>query len=119
MNARSMATSTRVRLAQLASAASRRPWAVLWFVVPISWQLAARAVGANRWEEALAILLTIPELIGAICLVGLLVWQMWALGTAVTRRLAHRPQHRWVYPWFARIGMWFCVGLLLASYIAP
>ncbi len=105
------------RLGRLATTASRRPWAVLWLVVPISWQLAAESVRVNHAEEALALLLTIPELIGTVCFVGLLVWQVWALGTAITRRLARRPQHPWVYPWFARIGLWFGVGLLLASYV--
>jgi len=104
-------------LARLTTAASRRPWVVLWFVFPISWQMAARAVRTNRWEEALAILLTIPELLGGACLVGLLVWQAWALGSAIRWRLTHQPQRPWVYPWFARIGLWFCAGLLLTGYV--
>jgi len=115
VNARSIAHSTAARLAQVTTAASRRPWAVLWIPIPTAWQVAARSVSANRAEEVLAVLLSIPELIGILCLVALIGWQLWAVGKAIANRRAHRPQRPWAYPWFARIGLWFSGGLWLTS----
>jgi len=58
------------RLAQFTTTVSRRPWAVLWIPIPTAWQIAARSVDANHAEAALALLLTIPELIGLVCIVA-------------------------------------------------
>jgi len=115
MSARSIAHSAAARLAQFITAASRRPWAILWIPVPTAWQIAARAAGVSRAEEILTILLSIPELLGLLCIVALIGWQLWSVGKAVARRRAKQPQHPWVYPWFARIGLWFGGGLWLTS----
>ncbi|MDQ2827998.1 MAG: hypothetical protein M3Y74_03000 [Chloroflexota bacterium] len=119
MSARSIVHRTMTRLAHVTIAASRRPWAVLWIPLPIAWQIAARSADANRAEEVLALLLTIPELVGSLCMVALIGWQLWAVGKAVARRRVKKPQPPWVYPWFARIGVWFCVGLFLATTFVP
>jgi len=103
------------RLTQVTTAASQRPWAVLWIPLPIAWQVAARSVSTNRAEEVLAVLLSIPELIGILCIVALIGWQLWSVGKAVARRRANQPQPPWAYPWFARIGLWFGGGLWLTS----
>jgi hypothetical protein len=115
MSVRSIAHSAAARLAQFTTVASRRPWAVLWIPAPIAWQIAARSAGVNRAEEALAVLLSVPELIGVLCIVALIGWQLWAGGKAIARRRTHQPQRPWVYPWFARIGLWFSGGLWLTS----
>jgi hypothetical protein len=115
VSARSIAHSAAARLAQFTTVASRRPWAVLWIPIPIAWQVAARSVSTNRAEEVLAVLLSIPELIGILCIVALIGWQLWAVGKAIASRRAHQPQRPWVYPWFARIGLWFSGGLWLTS----
>ncbi len=49
------------------TAASTRPWAVLWAPVPVAWQLAAQSAGVNRLEEGLALVLTLPYLAGLAC----------------------------------------------------
>ncbi len=118
MNARSMATNTGAGLARAAIAASRRPWAVLWIPLPVAWQTAARHISVNRMEEALALLLTIPEVMGTLCFVGLLVWQLWSLAKIARRRIAHDTVTLGVYPWFARIGLWFGAGYTLALVVA-
>jgi len=115
VSARSIAHRTVTRLAQFTTAASRRPWAVLWIPIPTAWQIAAQSASANRVEEALAVLLSIPELIGVLCIVALIGWQVWSVGKAVARRRANQPQPPWAYPWFARIGLWFGGGLWLTS----
>jgi len=115
VSARSIAHSTAARLAQVTIAASRRPWAVLWIPIPTAWQVAARSVSASRAEEVLAVLLSIPELIGILCIVALIGWRLWAVGKTIANRRAHRPQRPWAYPWFARIGLWFSGGLWLTS----
>ena len=115
MSARSIAHRTVTWLAHVTIAASRRPWAVLWIPLPIAWQIAARSVSTNRAEEVLAVLLSIPELIGILCIVALIGWQLWAGGKAIARRRAHQPQRPWAYPWFARIGLWFGGGLWLTT----
>jgi len=115
VSARSIAHRTVTWLAHVTIAASRRPWAVLWIPLPIAWQIAARSAGVNRAEEALAVLLSVPELIGILCIVALIGWQLWAVGKAIASRRAHQPQRPWAYPWFARIGLWFSGGLWLTS----
>ncbi len=119
MSPRSIATNAAMRLAQFATAASRRPWAVLWIPLPVAWQMAARHISANRLEEALALLLTIPEVMGSLCLVGLLMWQLWSLAKIARQRIAHNTARVGVYPWFARIGLWFGVGFFLSAFIVP
>jgi len=118
VSVQSIAKSGAVRLTQLATTASRRPWAYLWVPLPLSWQLSVRAMGANSLEEGLAVLLTIPELIGFACVVAMIAWQLWQIGKTIAARFAHRPFRPQVYPWFARIGLWFCVGFVLAGFVA-
>ncbi len=115
MSAQSIVHSAVAHLAQFTTAASRRPWAVLWIPIPTAWQVAARSVSTNRAEEALAVLLSVPELIGVLCIVALIGWQLWSVGKAVARRRANQPQPPWAYPWFARIGLWFGGGLWLTN----
>jgi len=115
MSAQSIVHSAVAHLARFTTAASRRPWAVLWIPIPTAWQVAARSVSTNRAEEVLALLLSIPELIGILCGVGMIGWQLWSVGKAVARRHAKQPQLPWAYPWFVRIGLWFCGGLWLTS----
>ena len=67
----------------------------------------------------LALLLTSPEVAGGLCVVALIGWQLWAVGKAVARRRAKQPLTPWDYPWFARIGLWFTVGLFLATTFVP
>ncbi len=118
MSAQSIAHSAAARLAQFTTAASRRPWAVLWIPIPTAWQVAAQSVAANRaaWT-ALALLLSIPELIGLACILTLLAWSVWSAGKTIARRRANQPPQPWVYPWYARIGWWFGTGFLLTSVI--
>ncbi len=118
MSARSIAHSAAARLAQFTAVASRLPWAVLWIPIPTAWQVSAQSVAANRaaWT-ALALLLSIPEVIGLVCILALLVWSIWSAGKTVARRRANQPPQPWVYPWYARIGWWFGAGFLLTSVI--
>ncbi len=117
MSARSLVRTSVARLGRFATTASRRPWTVLWIPLPIAWQMAARQARVNRLEEALTLLLTIPELVGMGCIVGLVAWELWEVGKAIAQRIGHTPQQPWVFPWFARIGLWFGTGLLLTGYV--
>lgn len=119
MSARSIATSTGARLAQVTTAASRRPWAVLWIPLPIAWQMAARQASVNRLEEALTLLLTIPELVGMACIGALMLWQLWRLVKMAQRRRTGSAPQPLVYPWYGRIGLWFGAGFLLAGVLIP
>ncbi len=119
MSVRSIATSTGARLAQVVTAASRRPWAVLWIPLFIAWQMAARQVSVNRLEEALTLLLTIPELMGMVCIGALMLWQMWGLVKMAQRRRAGGAPQPPVYPWYGRIGLWFGAGFLLSAVLVP
>jgi len=58
---------SQTRLTRCVTAASTRPWAVLWAPVPVAWQMAARQARVNRLEEGLALVLTLPYLAGLAC----------------------------------------------------
>ena len=94
MSAQSIVHSAVAHLAQFTTAASRRPWAVLWIPVPIAWQIAARSAGVNRAEEALAVLLSVPELIGILCGVGMIGWCRDDWVATVERRESRGPTPR-------------------------
>jgi len=106
------------RLARLLTAASTRPWAVLWEPVPVSWQRSARAAGVNRLEEGLALLLTLPYLAGLACVAALFAWMLWYIAVAARRRLSHRLPDPAVPTWYVRIARWFALGIL-ATFLIP
>jgi len=100
------------------TAASRRPWTVLWVPVPIAWQLSAQSAGVNRLEEGLAVLLTLPELAGFACVALLFAWMLWHIVIGARRRLSHRLPDPLTFPWYARIALWFALGSVASLLVA-
>jgi len=118
VSARSIAHSAAARLAQFTTVTSRLPWAVLWIPIPTAWQVSAQSVAANRaaWT-ALALLLSIPEVIGLVCILALLVWSIWSAGKTVKRRRAKPPPDARVPGIDPQAWWWFGAGFLLTSVI--
>lgn len=106
------------RLARLTTTASTRPWAVLWVAIPVAWQLAAQSAGVNRLEEGLAVVFSLPELAGVLCVVALLAWMVWHIGLSAHARLSHRMPAAVAYPWYARIAWWFMLGSAASAFVA-
>jgi len=100
------------------TAASRRPWTVLWVPVPIAWQLSAQSAGVNRLEEGLAVVLTLPYLTGLACVLAVFAWMLWHIAIDARRRLSHRMPDPVALPWYGRIARWFALGSMASLIVA-
>lgn len=105
-------------LTRFVTAASTRPWAVLWVPVPVAWQLAAQSAGVNRLEEGLALVLTLPYLAGLACGLAVFAWMLWHIAIAARRRLSHRMPDPVALPWYGRIAGWFALGSMASLIVA-